>query len=174
MPAEIEFVHLSTAAQVTLPADRLFAGRRDVLLLAVDPGGLDVRWEPGVPGDPASMLFPHAYGPVPVSAVLTVSAYRPGADGYAPPPAPPARADHAGRLRAYADSRAARGLPAPDGVLLAADPTPGEPRDLRVEGALGWCTAGPATTAPAGCDLVGAVAAGDLDRWTAAGFRRVG
>ncbi|GAA1867779.1 hypothetical protein GCM10009836_55250 [Pseudonocardia ailaonensis] len=103
--AEVGFVHLSTAAQVALPATRLFAGRRDLLLLAVDAGGLDVRWEPGVPGDPESMRFPHVYEPVPVTAVIAVSAYRPLPDGtFAAPPEPPERADHAARLRAFADS----------------------------------------------------------------------
>jgi len=81
------FVHLSTAAQVTRPADRLFAGRTDVLLLSVDPAGLDVRYEPGMPDDPPGMLFPHAYGGVPTSAVVAVRPYLPRPDGTFPPPA---------------------------------------------------------------------------------------
>ena len=42
------------------------------LLLFVDPARLSdpVRFEPGVPGDPASMRFPHLYGPLPVTAVV--------------------------------------------------------------------------------------------------------
>jgi uncharacterized protein (DUF952 family) len=80
------FVHLSTAEQVTRPADRLFAGRTDLLLLALDPDGLDVRFEPGMPYDPLDMLFPHAYGTVPVSAVVAVTPYLPGPDGTFPPP----------------------------------------------------------------------------------------
>ncbi|BAX91977.1 hypothetical protein MSG_01824 [Mycobacterium shigaense] len=77
------FIHLSTPEQVHLPANRLFAGRDDLVLLHIDPARLDapVRWEPGVPTDPESMLFPHLYGPLPVRAVLRVTAYRPGADG---------------------------------------------------------------------------------------------
>lgn len=81
-----EFVHLSTPDQVQLPADRLFAGRTDLLLLSVDPAGLDVRFEPGMPYDPPGMTFPHAYGTVPVSAVVAVAPYRPGPDGRFPPP----------------------------------------------------------------------------------------
>ena len=46
-PSGDGFVHLSTAEQAQLPADRLFAGRTDLLVLAVDPAGLDVRFEPG-------------------------------------------------------------------------------------------------------------------------------
>ena len=83
-----EFVHLSGPHQVHLPADRLFAGRDDVLLLVLDPDriGAEVRWEPGVPGDPASMTFPHLYGTVPLEAVVQVVPYRAGPDGrYAEP-----------------------------------------------------------------------------------------
>ena len=60
----------------------------------VDPARLadEVRWEPGVPTDPASMRFPHLYGPLPVAAVTSVVPYTAGADGtFAPPgdvPAP--------------------------------------------------------------------------------------
>jgi uncharacterized protein (DUF952 family) len=85
---EVGFVHLSTPEQVSLPANRLFAGRSDILLLVLDPDrlGVEVRWEPGVHGDPplpdgTVMRFPHAHGPVPTSAVVAVLRYRPGADG---------------------------------------------------------------------------------------------
>ncbi|MGB3773236.1 MAG: DUF952 domain-containing protein [Rhodococcus sp. (in: high G+C Gram-positive bacteria)] len=80
---EVGFVHLSTPQQVHLPANRLFAGRRDVLLLALDPMrlGAPLEWEPGVPSDPDSMLFPHLYGPVPLTAVVDVQPYLPGDDG---------------------------------------------------------------------------------------------
>jgi uncharacterized protein (DUF952 family)/GNAT superfamily N-acetyltransferase len=88
---EIGFVHLSAPEQVALPANRLFAGRADVLVLVLDPArlGVEVRWEPGVPGDPESMRFPHAYGPVPAAAVLAVEPYRPdGAGAFAAPQLP--------------------------------------------------------------------------------------
>jgi uncharacterized protein (DUF952 family) len=54
-----------------------------MLLLHCDPESLaaPVRWEPGVPGDPEAMLFPHLYGPLPVAAVTSVTPYRPGTDG---------------------------------------------------------------------------------------------
>ncbi len=86
------FVHLSTPGQVHLPANRLFSGRTDLVLLYVDPRrlGSPVRWEPGVAADPADMLFPHLYGPLPVSAVVAVQAYAPGPDGRFDPPAPEA------------------------------------------------------------------------------------
>jgi len=77
------FVHLSTPGLVHLPANRLYAGRADLLLLHIDATLLEapVRWEPGDSTDPASMLFPHLYGPLPVGAVMTVTEYRPGPAG---------------------------------------------------------------------------------------------
>jgi len=79
----VGFVHLSTPEQVHLPANRLFSGRRDLVLLHVAPERLSdpVRYEPGVPGDPESMRFPHLYGPLPVGAVVDVTPYEPGEDG---------------------------------------------------------------------------------------------
>jgi uncharacterized protein (DUF952 family) len=80
------FIHLSTPAQVHLPANRLFAGRSDLVILWLDPTALGspVLWEPGVPTDPSSMLFPHLYGPLPLVAVTSIEDYRPGADGRFP------------------------------------------------------------------------------------------
>ena len=83
------FVHLSTPEQVHLPANRLYAGRSDLVLLRIDPARLfsPIRWEPGVPSDPDAMVFPHLYGPLPTAAVITVTPYRPDADGrFAPLP----------------------------------------------------------------------------------------
>jgi uncharacterized protein (DUF952 family) len=85
--AGAHFIHLSTPEQVHLPANRLYRGRADLVLLQIDPALLDspVRWEPGVATDPESMLFPHLYGPLPVRAVIRVTAYLPGPDGSFPP-----------------------------------------------------------------------------------------
>lgn len=85
-PASLEtsgFVHLSTPAQVHLPANRLYRGRTDLVLLRIDPARLSspVRWEPGVPADPMGMEFPHLYGPLPIEAVISVTSYLPDAAG---------------------------------------------------------------------------------------------
>ena len=84
------FIHLSAPEQVHLPANRLYRGRDDLVLLHIDPALLDspVRWEPGVATDPESMLFPHLYGPLPVRAVIAVTDYPPEPDGTFAPLAP--------------------------------------------------------------------------------------
>lgn len=81
--ADVGFVHMSSPQQVHLPANRLFAGRTDVVVLWCDPAefGATVLWEPGVPGDPESMVFPHLYGPLPLAAVMSVTSYLPDAHG---------------------------------------------------------------------------------------------
>ncbi|WP_067707400.1 DUF952 domain-containing protein [Nocardia yamanashiensis] len=80
---EAGFIHLSAPYQAHLPANRLFTGRPDLVLLWLDPTalGAPVKWEPGVPTDPQSMLFPHLYGPLPVAAVVEVADFRPESDG---------------------------------------------------------------------------------------------
>lgn len=86
--ASVGFVHLSAPEQVHLPAQALFPGRRDLVLLVVDPARLTdpVRLEPGRPEDPAGMLFPHLYGPLPTRAVVAVVPYRPPVDPVLPSP----------------------------------------------------------------------------------------
>jgi uncharacterized protein (DUF952 family) len=62
------FIHFSTAAQVHETAARHFSGAADLLLVAVSASGLDLKWEPSRGGD----LFPHLYGPLPLTAVRWV------------------------------------------------------------------------------------------------------
>ncbi|ACL59404.1 DUF952 domain-containing protein [Methylobacterium nodulans] len=64
------YIHFSTAAQVRETAARHFAGTDDLVLAAVDAEALGsaLRYEPSRGGD----LFPHLYGPLPLSAVRSV------------------------------------------------------------------------------------------------------
>lgn len=65
------FIHLSTPAQVLIPANERFGGRNDLLLLVIDPEKLDAEvifedcYESG-------LEFPHLYGPLALAAVVTV------------------------------------------------------------------------------------------------------
>jgi len=73
------FIHFSTAEQVTETAARHFAGKGDLLLVAVDATvlGSALRHEPSRGG----ALFPHLYGSLPLSAVRWVKPLPLGASG---------------------------------------------------------------------------------------------
>lgn len=64
------YIHFSTAEQARETAARHFAGQSDLLLVAVEAAALGaaLRWEPSRGG----ALFPHLYGPLPMSAVRAV------------------------------------------------------------------------------------------------------
>lgn len=74
------FIHCSTAEQVLIPANELFRGQTDLLLLCIDPIMLA---SPLVYEDcyETGMLFPHIYGPLNVTAVQRVLEFPPQADG---------------------------------------------------------------------------------------------
>ncbi|WP_037271477.1 DUF952 domain-containing protein [Kibdelosporangium aridum] len=77
------FVHCSDFGTVHLPANLLFSGRTDLVLLVIDPARLDapVRWERPVVGPPDGPWFPHVYGPINKDAVVDVIDFPPGPDG---------------------------------------------------------------------------------------------
>jgi len=141
---DIGYVHLSTPAQVALPADRLFRGRTDLLALMLNPAriGVEIRYEPGVPTDPESMRFPHAYGPVPTHAVTAVVPYRPRPDGGFDAPTVPAPGP-AGRLAGFEPSllrrTATSEIPVTGGVAVLTAPVPEsyEHNQLLIDGATG-------------------------------------
>lgn len=62
------FIHFSTAGQLAGTLAKHFAGRDDLVLIAVDADvlGEALRWEPSRGG----ALFPHLYAALPVSAAL--------------------------------------------------------------------------------------------------------
>ena len=73
------FIHFSTAAQAVETAARHFAGRSDLVLVAVDTDalGADLRYEPSRGG----ALFPHLYATLALSAVRWVKPLPLGPDG---------------------------------------------------------------------------------------------
>ncbi len=73
------FIHFSTAAQVAETAARHFAGRTDLLLVALadTPFGAALKWEPSRGG----ALFPHLYGTFAPSDALRVVDLPLGPDG---------------------------------------------------------------------------------------------
>ena len=76
------FLHFSDATQVRASAAKHRAGVPDLLLIAVDPTPLGdaLAWEPAAGGKRPG-LFPHLYGPLPFSAVATVTPLPLGPDG---------------------------------------------------------------------------------------------
>lgn len=73
------YIHFSTAGQVAETAARHFAGRDDLVLVGVDTAAIAaaLKYEPSRGG----ALFPHLYGPLPLSAVIVVNALPLGPDG---------------------------------------------------------------------------------------------
>lgn len=81
------YIHFSTADQVAETAAKHFAGRSDLLLVAVEAASLGeaLRYEPSRGG----ALFPHLYGSLPLSAVRHVTPLPLGPDGrHVIPPEP--------------------------------------------------------------------------------------
>jgi uncharacterized protein (DUF952 family) len=74
------FIHCSEPRQVAWVANQRFRGRSDLVLLHIDPACLQapVRYENLEGG---RELFPHVYGPVPVSAVVNVTRLLPSQSG---------------------------------------------------------------------------------------------
>lgn len=87
------FIHASTAAQVLATAARFYAGRTDLVLLAIDEGALsaEVRYEAPVANGAVETdragQFPHVYGPIETAAVRWIAPLELGPDGFVVPPA---------------------------------------------------------------------------------------
>jgi uncharacterized protein (DUF952 family)/GNAT superfamily N-acetyltransferase len=119
------FVHLSTPAQVQVPANERFTGRTDLIALVIDPARLpgELRFERPPHDNPADLRFPHHYGPVPANAVAAVVPYQPASDGrFANPVGLPAPTDLVARVRLFdrglAQRRAAAVEPVIGGVAV--------------------------------------------------------
>src|SRR5437588_10582111 len=63
------FIHCSTPDQVLAPANSLFRGQKELVLLCIDPAkvGHEIRYENL---DGGGDLFPHIYGALPPEAVI--------------------------------------------------------------------------------------------------------
>jgi uncharacterized protein (DUF952 family) len=74
------FIHCSTPAQVLGPANELFRGQADLMLLVIDPARLSARlvYEDSYG---AGQAFPHIYGPLNLDAVRRVVPFPPDANG---------------------------------------------------------------------------------------------
>lgn len=73
-PIDLEdgYIHMSTADQLQATFDKYFAGQAGIVIAEIDLAPLQpsLRWEPSRGG----ALFPHLYGPLPLSAVLNSEA----------------------------------------------------------------------------------------------------
>jgi uncharacterized protein (DUF952 family) len=74
------FIHCSTASQVMRVAHARFRGRRDLVLVRIDPDAVEreVRHENLEGGDE---LFPHIYGELDLAALTGIEPLRVGPDG---------------------------------------------------------------------------------------------
>jgi uncharacterized protein (DUF952 family) len=74
------FIHCSYAQQVVATADRLFGGRRDLVLLEIDRDAVPSRIvDENLEG--GHEAYPHIYGPLPMAAVRAVHDFRCADDG---------------------------------------------------------------------------------------------
>ena len=73
------FIHLSTGPQARRTAELHFAGQNNLVVVAADDASLGeaLKYEPSRDGD----LFPHLYGSLSLTAVLSVRPLPLGADG---------------------------------------------------------------------------------------------
>lgn len=83
-PAGLEsegFIHLSQKGQILRPANLLYQGRIDLILLVIDPQLVDaeVVYEPGSHGEAED--FPHLYGALNIDAVIETVDFPCGEDG---------------------------------------------------------------------------------------------
>lgn len=74
------FIHCSTPEQVLGPANELYRGQPELVLLVIDPSRLEARL---VYEDlyASGIAFPHIYGPLNLDAVVKVVPFPPGSDG---------------------------------------------------------------------------------------------
>ena len=79
---DVGFIHCSTREQVEATANRFYGDVEQLVLLTIDPAavGAPIRYEPPEPG--SDQLFPHIYGPLPISAVTDATFWMRGPTGW--------------------------------------------------------------------------------------------
>ena len=82
---EVGYIHCSKPEQIEGVAQRFYADFSELLLLEVDPERVEseIVEEPPAPG--VSELFPHIYGPLPITAVRSVRQWTRGETGWVLP-----------------------------------------------------------------------------------------
>jgi uncharacterized protein (DUF952 family) len=81
------FIHCSTEKQVLHVANAFYRGRNDLVLLKIDEAQLkpELKWEapagPPAPGISESDSFPHIFGPINLTAVVSVLDFMPDSAG---------------------------------------------------------------------------------------------
>jgi len=75
------FIHLSERRQILRPANLLYRGQLDLVLLVIDAETLtaELVYEPGSMGEDEN--FPHLYGELNAAAVVEVVPFPPGPEG---------------------------------------------------------------------------------------------
>jgi uncharacterized protein (DUF952 family) len=75
------FIHLSQGDQLLRPANLLYRGRDDLILLRIDPDRLraELLYELGSHGE--NEMFPHLYGALNLDAVIGTTPFPPNPDG---------------------------------------------------------------------------------------------
>ena len=74
------FIHCSTPTQILGPANEMFRGQTNLLLLVIDPARLtaDLVYEDCYE---TGQAFPHIYGPLNLDAVVRAVPFPPNGDG---------------------------------------------------------------------------------------------
>ena len=78
---EVGFIHASTSEQIERVVNHFYGDVDQLVLLTIDPRKVphEIRWEPPAPD--VEELFPHIYGPLPVTAVVLTKVWMRGIDG---------------------------------------------------------------------------------------------
>ena len=79
---EVGFIHCSTRDQLEATANRFYEDVDQLVLLTIDPLLVPSRIVFEAPAPDSPLLFPHIYGPLPVSAVKLTSPWTRGSTGW--------------------------------------------------------------------------------------------